>query len=81
MALAQFMNRNTKNKGGIIGFSQDYRAMEKWAVTAHLRAAVNSNFKDQEKKLAMKATKESETDVLSIMKAINEFESLPLRLK
>ena len=33
MALEQSMNRDTKTKGGIIGFSQDYTAMEKWAVS------------------------------------------------
>ena len=45
MALEQGLNRDSKMKGGIIGVSQDEYAFEKWTITAHLRAAVTSNFK------------------------------------
>ena len=42
MALEQDLNRDSKMKGGIIGVSHDENAVEEW--TAHLRAAVTSNF-------------------------------------
>ena len=35
-----------KVKGGIVDISQDYNAVEKWAITAHVRAGVHANFKD-----------------------------------
>ena len=31
--------------GGIVEFSQNTNALEKWTLTAHLRAAVSANFK------------------------------------
>ena len=34
------MNRDSKTKGGIVGISHEYNAIEKWAMTAHLRAAI-----------------------------------------
>ena len=34
-----------KVKGGIVDTSQDYNPIEKWAMAAHLRAAVHANFK------------------------------------
>ena len=45
MALEQGLNRDSKMKGGILGASHDENAVEKWTITAHLRAAVTSNFK------------------------------------
>ena len=45
MALEQGLNRGSKMKGEIIGVSHDENAVEKWTITAHLRAAVTSNFK------------------------------------
>ena len=33
-----------------MGISQDYNAVEKWAVTAHLRFAIHANFKDIRRK-------------------------------
>ena len=44
MALEQGLNRDSKMKGGIIGVSHDENAVEKWTITAHLHAAVTSNF-------------------------------------
>ena len=35
-----------KVKGGIVGISQDYNAVKKWAMTVNLRVAVHANFKD-----------------------------------
>ena len=40
------MNQDSKTKGGIVGISQDYNAVEKWAMTAYLGVAVHANFKD-----------------------------------
>ena len=31
--------------GGIVRFSQNSNTLEKWTLTAHLRAAVSANFK------------------------------------
>ena len=45
MALEQGLNRDSKMKGVIIGVSHDENAVQKWTITAHLRAAVTSNFK------------------------------------
>ena len=45
MAVEQGLNRDSKMKGGIIGVSHDENDVEKWTITAHLRAAVTSNFK------------------------------------
>ena len=45
MAVEQGLNRDSKMKGGIIGVSHDENDVEKWTMTAHLRAAVTSNFK------------------------------------
>ena len=33
------------NSVGIVGFRQNTNALEKWTLTAHLRAAVSANFK------------------------------------
>ena len=56
-----------KVKGGIAGISQDYNAVEKWAMTVNLRVAVHANFKDickkqetrKEKELSRITTRES----------------------
>lgn len=42
MALEQSINRDTKTKGGIVGISQKPRALERWFLTCHERAAVTS---------------------------------------
>jgi len=45
MALEQTLNKDTKtNQGGIVGFTQNYDAVEKWTLTSHLRATVYNNF-------------------------------------
>ena len=41
-AIEQKMNRDTKSKGGIVGFSTDPAAVHRWVVTAHERAAITS---------------------------------------
>ena len=41
-AIEQTMNRDTKSKGGIIGFSTEPAAVHRWVVTAHERAAITS---------------------------------------
>lgn len=46
MALEQSMNRDSKTKGGIIGISQDFNAVEKWTLSSHMRAAVFNKFKE-----------------------------------
>ena len=80
MALEQSMDKDTKKKGGIIGYTQDYNAVKKWTLTSHLRAAVYSNFTElvpvsqsnEEKELARSTINESEKDVTCIVKTVNE---------
>ena len=72
-----------KVKGGIVGISQDYNAVEKWAMTAHLRVAVHANFKDicikqetrKEKELSRKSVIDSEDRVLKIIAAIRQYKN------
>ena len=42
-AIEQTVNRYTKTKGGIIGFSQKPGAVQKWMMNAHQRAEVTQN--------------------------------------
>ena len=80
MALEQSLNKDTKTKGGIIGFTQDYDAVERWTLTSHLRAAVYGNFKDlaaisqssEEKELSQAKIKKSEKSVVSVIKTVKE---------
>ena len=46
MALEQSINRDTKTRGGIVGISQEPRALERWFLTIHERAAVTSALKN-----------------------------------
>ena len=72
-----------KAKGGIVDISQDYKAVEKWAMTAHLRAAVHPNFKDicrkqeteKEKELSRKSMIDSEERVLKIIGPIKKYKN------
>ena len=45
-ALEQTINRDTKVNGGIIGFSLHPGAVQRWMLTAHLRAALTESCKD-----------------------------------
>lgn len=38
--IEQTLNRNTKTKGGIVGFSLKKGAVRRWLITAHVRAAI-----------------------------------------
>ena len=57
--------------------------MERWALTAHLRAAVSCNFKElcgvishsDKKELSPKTTKESEKAVSLLVESINQLEN------
>ena len=42
MALEQSINRHVKSKGGVIGFSTKPLALQRWFLTAHVRASVTS---------------------------------------
>ena len=60
--------------------TQDYNAVEKWTLTAHLKAAANSNFcglcevsqLNEEKELSKKVIIESENVVTSVKNIILE---------
>lgn len=43
--IEQTINRDTKTKGGILGFSQSASAVHKWVMTAHERAAITRGCK------------------------------------
>lgn len=42
-AIEQTLNRDTKTSGGIVGFSLNKGAVQRWLVTAHERAAIKEN--------------------------------------
>ena len=44
--IEQTLNKDTKTKGGIIGFSLNKGAVQSWILTAHERAAILRNFKN-----------------------------------
>mgnify|MGYP000055450759 FL=1 len=54
MALEQSINADSKSKGGIVGISQCPAALERWFLTAHVRASVTTSLKEMcgEKDLA-----------------------------
>lgn len=54
MALEQSINADSKSKGGIVGISQSPAALERWFLTAHVRASVTTSLKEMcgEKDLA-----------------------------
>ena len=56
-AIEQTVNRHTKTKGGIVGFSQKPGAVQQWIVNAHQRADVTRNV------LAMAGMEDSVEDV------------------
>ena len=78
MALEQSMNRDSKTKGGIIGISQDYDAVEKWTLSSHVRAAVYSKFRElckvkiNKMGLSMKRIEKDEAAVKKIVSKIEE---------
>ena len=89
MALEQSMNKDTKTKGGITGFSQNYSSVEKWTLTSHLRAAVHSNFKEMvdptvnriiDKELTPSEIGKSEINVQSIISTVKEQFQSPFKL-
>ena len=45
-AIEQTINRDSKTKGGIIGFSQKPGAVQKWIASAHRRAEISPNCLD-----------------------------------
>ena len=56
-AIEQTVNKHTKTKGGIIGFSQKPSAVHQWIINAHQRADVTRNV------LAMARMEDSADDV------------------
>ena len=46
MALEQSVNRDSKTKGGIVGITLQKNALDRWFLTAHVRAAVTSAIKE-----------------------------------
>ena len=60
--IEQTTNRDTKTKGGIVGFSLNRGAVQRWMLTAHERAAVTQNLKK------MMGIKQSETSAMKEMR-------------
>ena len=77
------MNWDSKAKFEIVGISQDYNTVEIWEMTAHLRTAVQANFKNicgkqetrKEKELSRKSIIDSEERVLKTIAATKEHEN------
>ena len=77
MTIEQTINRNTKTRGGKIGFSRSSRAVQKWIATAQQRAEMTRNCwqmageaasKERLHKDAGRARmKQDEADVLAIV--------------
>ena len=73
------MSSDSQAKDWVVDIHQDYNAVVKWAMTAHLRAAVHMSFKDickkqktrKEKELSKKSITDSEEQVLKIIAVIS----------
>ena len=44
--IEQTINRDTKSKGGIIGFSLNKGAVQRWLLTSHERAAITQAYRE-----------------------------------
>ena len=60
--IEQTVNRDTKTKGGTVGFSLNRGAVQRWMLTAYERAAVTQNLKK------MMGIKQSETSAMKEMR-------------
>ena len=80
MALEQFINLDSKSKGGIIGISQKPGALERWFLTFHERSAVTAALKEMcgvldadligtHKEAAPKRVERDEHDVQCLLKS------------
>ena len=77
------MNWEYKTKGRIVDISQDYDAVEKWTMTAHLKAVVHANYKGicrkqeirKEKEMSRKSIINSQERVLKRLATRKEYES------
>ena len=89
--IEQTLNRSTKTKGGIVGFSLRKGAVQRWILTAHSRAAfvdrcramstgATKNQSRHHKEAASPRVQRDETDVKKVMITVsnwrNPFESL-----
>ena len=87
LALEQSVNRDSKVKGGIVGFTQKTEAVNRWLVTAHKRAAIVSSTKSliesndhesgQERELThkefgKKRLERDESDVQKLLRVLSE---------
>lgn len=79
--IEQTVNRSTKTKGGIVGFSLNKNAVQRWILTAHSRAAfvdscrmMTKNSKQSSKRLHKETgsarLKKDEEDVKKVMEVI-----------
>ena len=77
------LNRSTKTKGGIVGFSLQKGAVQRWMLTAHLRAALAdkcremvSMERDQDqvhKEIARTCMQRDEADVKKVMDVVQNW--------
>ena len=91
MALEQTENKDSKTKGGIIGFSGVAETRDRWALTAHLMSAATTSFKAMSglkaeksfhKDLGSQRIERDEKDVEKIVdcileKMVNPFDTSP----
>ena len=82
--IEQTLNRSTKTKGGIVGFSLQRGAVQRWMVTAHSRAefvdkcramstGVTQNQSQPHKEAATSRVKRDEADVKKVISTISSW--------
>lgn len=83
-AIEQSFNRDTKVKGGIVGFSLKPGAVQRWVITAHERASIARLCKltagleqtaDEHKQLGHTAVQRSERDVQAVMALLQSWQN------
>ena len=84
-AIEQSVNRDTKTKGGIVGFSLNPAAVERWMINAHQRAEISRGVKDMAGIVSKSTTahkdckasqmKQKEAAVQSVLATINSMEN------
>ena len=81
--IEQTLNRNTKTKGGIVGFSLKRGAVQRWMLTAHARAtfidrcremaSLDCKDDDTHKECGAQRLKRDEEDVQKVMEVIQQW--------
>ncbi|CAC5360780.1 unnamed protein product [Mytilus coruscus] len=81
--IEQTLNRDTKTRGGIVGFSLNKGSVKRWLLNAHERASISSKCRDlagmvnpetsAQKELGKTRMKRDETDVLKLVQTLQSW--------